>query len=164
MSASHLTSTGEYQVSPVKLWETAHTKQDKDNVIQGSTTWECGRCLSVSLWENRAGGGNLGGGGGAVFGSPWAKPQLRDIINSKLAAEQHDLCSLRNYHSTLFTKTGRIESFLIFYVSFLNTLTMYCMKALGVVHFKGNWTNIEKNSAHCLYRAFPFLEHFPQSH
>lgn len=21
---------------------------------------------------------------------------------------------------------------------------MYCMKALGVVHFKGNWTNIEK--------------------
>lgn len=44
---------------------------------------------------------------------------------------------------------------------------MYCMKALGVVHFKGNWTNIEKkkkNSAHCLYRAFPFLEHSPQSH
>lgn len=50
---------------------------------------------------------------------------------------------------------------------------MYCMKALGVVHFKGNWTNKgkqkqtqkqqkEKPSTHCLYRALPLsglLEH-----
>lgn len=50
------------------------------------------------------------------------------------------------------------------------------MKALGVVHFKGNWTNIgkqkptkkkaknkqkqqkEKPSTHCLYRALPLSE------
>ena len=33
----------------------------------------------------------------------------RDSINSKSAAKQHDLCSLRKYHSTLFTKNREGE-------------------------------------------------------
>lgn len=73
--------------------------------------WMMSECFPV---KNRSQGRRSRRVGRLFFGSPWAKPQLRDIINSKLAAEQHDLCSLRNYHSTLFTKTGRIESFLIF--------------------------------------------------
>ncbi len=43
------------------------------------------------------------------FRSPWAKPQLRDSVNSKSAAKQHDLCSLLKYHSTLFTKNREEE-------------------------------------------------------
>jgi len=54
-------------------------------------------------------GGIMMGGQGNGGGSPWAKPQLRDIINSKPAAKQHDLCSLRKYHSTLFTKNREGE-------------------------------------------------------
>lgn len=43
-------------------------------------------------------------------------------------------------------KTGRENrKYSVFSVSlFFYTLNMYCMKALGVVHFKGNWTNEKK--------------------
>lgn len=145
-------------VSPVGLYEAAHTKQDWEDVIHGSTTWECGWWLSVSLRNEKTGSQTKGQGKpkalrddrkswwyirrwwtakvgvpfkcrelgsfwwvgkemgvwgirgvGVGFGSPWAKPQLRDSINSKSAAKQHDLCSLRKYHSTLFTKNREGE-------------------------------------------------------
>ena len=47
---------------------------------------------------------------GGVFWVTMSKATTeRDSINSKSAAKQHDLCSLRKYHSTLFTKNREGE-------------------------------------------------------
>lgn len=64
-------------------------------------------------------------------------------------------------------KTGRENrklsyfSLSLFFVFYFFTLNVYFMKALGVVHFKGNWTNKKKTlstlPSSCLseYRALP---------
>ena len=64
--------------------------------------------------------------------------------------------SLQKYHSMFFTKIkwgGRIESSLFFFLFlvFFFTLNMHCMKALGVVHLKGNGLNRRKYLPHCLH-------------
>lgn len=48
-----------------------------------------------------------------------------------------------------------MKAFSLFSASFFFTLNMHCMKALGVVHFKGNWTNKKKkkHSPHCAFSS-----------
>lgn len=73
-------------------------------------------------------------------GPPWVKPQLRERINSKPAAKQYDFCSLRKYHSTLFTIIqGGIKTLARV---FLPTLNMYRGKVVGVFTWKAAGTNI----------------------
>lgn len=85
---------------------------------------------------------------GGCFGSPWAKPQLREIVLT-VNQQPNNMISVAYGNITVrySLKTGRenrkLSQFFLS-LSFFYTLNMYCMKALGVVHFKGNWTNKKK--------------------
>lgn len=72
--------------------------------------------------------------GGVTMSKATTKREI-DSINSKSAAKQHDLCSLRKYHSTVFTKKQGGDKFKkTFLPRFAppDTKNMYRVKALGV--------------------------------
>lgn len=61
-------------------------------------------------------------------------------------------------HYSLKNREGTIERLSHFFLPLFETLNMYCVKALGVGHFKGNWTNEKKKqttSILCLSQSTP---------